>query len=87
MSANFVNACRRKVQKKDEQTEPDGHRVMTLELDLQYIKQSHMKISAQYVKARRRKVWKTVYFQYSKSQKGHNSYKIWYELTTLELNL
>ena len=45
------------------------------------------KILSQYVKARRRKVWKTVYFQYSKSQKGHYSYKTWCELTTLELDL
>ena len=33
------------------------------------------KVSAQYVKARRRKVQKTVYFQYSGFQKGHNSHK------------
>ena len=30
---------------------------------------------------------KTVYFQYSKFQKGHNSYKNWRKLTTLELDL
>ena len=35
------------------------------------------KISAQYVKAWKRKVRKTVYFQYSKFQKGHNSYTNW----------
>ena len=35
----------------------------------------------------RRKVKKTVYFQYSKSQKGHYSYKYWWELTTLQLDL
>ena len=28
-----------------------------------------------------------LYFQYSKFQKGHNSYKIWRKLTTLELDL
>ena len=33
------------------------------------------KIAAQYVKVRMRKVQKTGYFQYSKFQKGHNSYK------------
>ena len=33
------------------------------------------------------KVQKTVYFQYSKSQKGHYSYKNWWELTTLQLDL
>ena len=32
------------------------------------------KISAQYIKAHRRKFWK-LYFQYSKIQKGQNSYK------------
>ena len=45
------------------------------------------KISAQYVKACTIKVRKTVYFQYSKFQKGHNSYKNWRKLTTLELYL
>ena len=35
------------------------------------------KISAQYVKACKRKVRKTLYFQYSMFQKGHNSYKNW----------
>ena len=45
------------------------------------------KISAQYVKERRRKVWKTVYFQYSKSQKGHYSNKNWCPLTTLEVDV
>ena len=35
------------------------------------------KISAQYIKACMRKVQKIVYFQYSKFQKGHNSYKKW----------
>ena len=45
------------------------------------------KISAQYVKERRRKMRKTVYFQYSKFQKGRYSYKNWYPLTTLEVDL
>ena len=36
------------------------------------------KISAQYIKACKRKVRKTVSFQYSKFQKGHNSYKNWW---------
>ena len=44
------------------------------------------KISAQYFKACRRKVQKTVYFQYSKFQKGHYSYIDWCELTTDELD-
>ena len=35
------------------------------------------KISAQYIKACKRKMQKTVYLQYSKFQKGHNSYKNW----------
>ena len=33
------------------------------------------------------KVRKTVYFQYSKFQKGHNSHKNWRKLTTLERDL
>ena len=28
-----------------------------------------------------------MYYQYSKFQKGHNSYKHWHKLTTLELDL
>ena len=67
--------------------EPDGRRVMKLKFDLEYIKQSHMKISALYVKARRRKVRKTVLLQYSKFQKGHYTNKNWRELMTLELDL
>ena len=45
------------------------------------------KISAKYVKACRRILRKTVYFQYFKFQKGHNSYKNWPKLTTLEFDL
>ena len=67
--------------------EAGRRRVVILELDLQYIKQSYMKISAQYVKEHRRKVRKIVYFQYSKSKKGHYSYKNWRKLTTLEVDL
>ena len=44
------------------------------------------KISAQYVKAFRRKLRKTLYFQYFKFQKGHNSYKNWRKSTKLELD-
>ena len=44
------------------------------------------KISAQYVKACKRKVWKTVYFQYSKFQQGHNSHKNRRKWTTFELD-
>ena len=40
-------------------------------------------ISAQYVKACRRKVRKTVYFQCSKFRKGHNSYRNWLNATLL----
>ena len=40
-------------------------------------KKSYAKYSARYVKACKRKVRKTVYFQHSKFQKGHNSYKNW----------
>ena len=51
------------------------------------VKQRHMKISTQCVKACQRKVRKTVYFQYSKFQKGHNSHKDWRKLTKLKLDL
>ena len=59
----------------------------TLELDIKYSKtKSYAKISAQYVKAWKRKARKTVYSQYSKFQKGHNSHKNWRNLTTPELD-
>ena len=45
------------------------------------------KISAQYAKACKRKMRNTEYFQYSKLYKGHNSYKKWRKLMTLELDL
>ena len=38
-------------------------------------------------RACRRKVQKTVYYQYCKSQKGHYSYQNWWELTTFQLDL
>ena len=44
------------------------------------------KISAQYVKACKKKVWKTVNFQYSKFQNGHNSNKNRRKWTTFELD-
>ena len=51
------------------------------------LKKVTWKISAQYAKAWKRKVRKTVYFKYSKFQKGHNSHKNWRKLTTLEVDL
>ena len=42
------------------------------------------KISAQYLKAWRKKVHKTELLRYSKSKKGHNSLKIWWNLTKRE---
>ena len=60
---------------------------MTFELDLQYSKKIICKIPAQYVKACKRKERKTVYFQYSKFQKGHNSHKNWHNVMTLRLDL
>ena len=45
------------------------------------------KISAQYVKACRRKVQKTVNFLYSKFTKRHNSFNNWRKVMTLKLDL
>ena len=53
------------------------------------------KISAQYVKAHRRKAWKTVYFQYSKFQKGQKLMTLkhdlmfiqWKSYTEFQLNM
>ena len=45
------------------------------------------KISAQYVKACRIKVRKTVYFMHSRFQKGQCSYKYWRKSTTLKHDL
>ena len=42
------------------------------------VKKVICKILAQYVKTCKRKVRKTVYFQYSKFKKGHNSHKNWH---------
>ena len=49
----------------------------TLTFSKVYKKKVIYKISAQYVKACRREVRKTMYFWYSKFQKEHNSYKNW----------
>ena len=51
------------------------------------VKQSHMKKSAQYVKECESKMRKTVYLQYSKFQKGHNSYNNWHKSMTLKIDL
>ena len=45
------------------------------------------KISAQYVKACRRKMQKTVYFLYSQFTKRHNSFKNWRKVMILKLDL
>ena len=45
------------------------------------------KISAQYVKEYKLKVRKTVYFKYNKLKNGHNTYKHWGNLTTLQVDL
>ena len=45
------------------------------------------KISAQYLKAWQKKVRKTELLRFSKSKKGHNSFKIWRNLTKRELDL
>ena len=67
--------------------EPGRCRVMILELDLQYTKQSYMKNFSSICQRTQEKSAENVYFQYSKSQKGHFSYKNWYPLTTLEVDL
>ena len=62
-------------------------KLTTLELDLKYSKtKSYVKFQPDLSKHLREKCGK-LYFQYSKFQKGHNSYKIWRKLTTLELDL
>ena len=97
ISAQHGKACRRKVRKLCISSILSSKRGITpTNIDvywqhstwsvLQYDKVI-CKISAQYIKACRRKVRKTVYFQYSKFQKGRNSYKHWHKLTTLELDL
>ena len=45
------------------------------------------KISAQHLKACKRKVRKTAHFLYSKFTKRHNSFKNWRKVTTLKLAL
>ena len=87
-SAKIVNASRRKMQKMDGWTESQADAEWWYKnLIYSTLNTVIWELSAQYVKERRRKVRKTVYFQYSKSQKGHYSYKNWYPLTTLEVDL
>ena len=45
------------------------------------------KILAQYAKACKSKVQKTVYFQYFKFKMGHKFYKNWRKLTTLDIDV
>ena len=45
------------------------------------------KISAQYFKACRKKVRKTVLLRYSKYKKGHNSFNIWWNVTKRKFDL
>ena len=54
-------------------TQIDDNRIWSVE----WLNKVICKISAQYIKACKRKVRKTVYFQYSKFRKGHNSYRNW----------
>ena len=75
------------MQKIDGRTESQTGTELYLNLIYSTLKKVICKISAQYVKACKRKMWKTVYFQYSKFQKGYNSNKNWRKLTTLELDL
>ena len=80
--------CRRKVQKMDGRMESKADAEWWYKnLIYSTLNKVIWEISVQYVKERRRKVRKTVYFQYSKSQKGHFSYKNWCPLTTLEVDL
>ena len=52
------------------------------------VKQSHTQnFRSIYQKACKRKVRKTVYFEYSKFKKRHNSNKNWSKMTTLKLAL
>ena len=95
ISAQYIKTCKRKVQKivyfqysKFQKGHNSYKNWRHSNLIYSTVKQSHIcKISAQYVKACTRKVGKTVYFQYSKFQKGHNSYKNRRKLTTLKLDL
>ena len=61
---------------------------MTLKLDMQYSKaNSYAKFQLNMSKHVREKKRKTVYFQYSKVQKGHNSHKNGRKLTKLKLDM
>ena len=96
ISAWYIKACKRKVRKIAYSSILGSKRGITpTEIDGNW-RHSNLisstvkvkcKISAQYVKACKNKVRKTVYFQFSTFQKGHNSHKNWRKLTTLELDL
>ena len=85
--AQHLKACERKVRNtahflyskftKRHNSFKNWRKVTTLELALEYIKTCKVmcKITAQYVRACRRKLRKTMYSLYSKFQKRHNSFK------------
>ena len=51
------------------------------------VRKSNMQVLSSICQSMGRKLRNTVYFQYSKFQKGHNSYKNWSNMTTLKLDL
>ena len=83
ISAQYIKACKRKVQKLCIFSILSSKRGITPTKNSRHsnliystVKQVICKISAQYVKACKRKVRKTLYFQYSKFQKGITPTKI-----------
>ena len=93
ISAQYAETCRRKCKKcvfPVFQVQKWSITPTKTDTNWQYSKLSVVQwnkviynISAQYVKAYRRKVRKTVYCLYYKFQKGHNTYKHWRKLTPL----
>ena len=87
-SAKYVDVCRRKMQKMDGRTDSQTDtELWHSNMIFCTLNKVICKVSAQYVKARRRKVQKTVYFQYSDFQNGHNFKKNQRKLRKLKLNL
>ena len=72
----LIDVCRRKMPKMKGRTESQTYTELChSNLIFCTLNKVICKVSAQYIKARGRKVQKTVYFKYSQFQKGHNSHK------------
>ena len=84
ISAQYAKAERR----KGHYSYRNWWELSALELNMKYNKaKSYVICQLNMSKNAREKVRNTVYFQYSKVQKGNNSYENWRKFTTLKLDM